>query len=90
MLNTNDCIEYIERMTKSEFHQKILKGVASTGDFSVLVTLGCSAVSINSRERLCRMLADAGVPIVYSTEPDFDKQLEAIANTIAARAVSVS
>ena len=67
-----------------------MRGVAKTYEFSSLVTLGADAITAKDKEKLCQDLIHAGVPICYEESEDFDEQLEEIAHTIAARAVTVS
>lgn len=90
MTTNNDTICYIMQMTRADFYRKILKGVASSKEFSCLATLGVDAISAEDKAKICHELTIVGVPICYSVDPSFDDQLEEIARTITARAVSVS
>ena len=90
MTTNNDAICYIMQMTRADFYRKILKVVASSKEFSCLVTLGVDAISAEDKAKICHELAVVGVPICYSIDPSSDDLLEEIACTITARAVSIS
>ena len=40
VINVEKCIEQINAMSKTDFHQKILRGVAASEEFSCLVSIG--------------------------------------------------
>lgn len=84
----NEAIRYITQMTKTDFHNKIIRGVAKSMEFSCLVSSG--AASAEDKAKICEALNHAGVPIRYEKTSDFDQQLEEIVHAITARAVSVS
>lgn len=39
-VDVKQCFDEIEMLDKEEFHQKILRGVAATSEFSALVSIG--------------------------------------------------
>ena len=42
VINVEKCIEQINAMSKTDFHQKILRGVAASEEFSCLSEIPCS------------------------------------------------
>ena len=90
MNNNNDALNYIMSMKKTDFHHKIIRGVANTTEFSALVSFGADVISDKDKEKLCQAIIDAGVPIQYEKSSSFDERLEEIVHPITARAVSVS
>lgn len=44
-MNVKQCFDAIEKLSKEEFHQKILRGVAATPEFSRLVCIGAKRVT---------------------------------------------
>ena len=88
MATEKGAIRYITQMTKVDFHNKIIRGVAKSMEFSCLASSG--EASAEDKAKICEALHHAGVPICYEETANFDQQLEEIVHAITARAVSVS
>lgn len=89
MADAEVCIEQINAMNKTDFHQRILRGVAASEEFSCLVSIGIKYLTQSQKQRLCDMLMQAEIPFEFSDEPDFDEALTEIAFAITTRAVKV-
>lgn len=89
MTDAEECIEQINAMSKTDFHQRILRGVAASEEFSCLVSIGIKYLTQSKKQHLCDMLMQAGIPFEFSDDPDFDEGLTRIAFTITTRAVKV-
>ena len=86
MADAEVCIEQINAMNKTDFHQRILRGVAASEEFSCLVSIGIKYLTQSQKQRLCDMLMQAEIPFEISDDPDFDENLTRIAFTITTRA----
>lgn len=89
MADAEVCIEQINAMNKTDFHQRILRGVAASEDFSCLVSIGIKYLTQSQKQHICDMLMQAGLPFEFSDGADADDALERIAFTITTRAVNV-
>ena len=89
MADAEVCIEQINAMNKTDFHQRILWGVAASEDFSCLVSIGIKYLTQSQKQHICDMLMQAGLPFEFSDDADADDALERIAFTITTRAVNV-
>ena len=89
MIDVSVQIDQINEMSKTDFHQKILRGVAASEDFSCLVSIGIKYLTQSQKQHICDMLMQAGIPFEYFDEPDFDVALTEIAFAITTRAVKV-
>ena len=89
MIDVSVQIDQINEMSKNDFHQKILRGVAASEDFSCLVSIGIKYLTQSQKQHICDMLMQAGIPFEFFDEPDFDVALTEIAFAITTRAVKV-
>ena len=89
MIDVSVQIDQINEMSKTDFHQKILRGVAASEDFSCLVSIGIKYLTQSQKQHICDMLMQAGIPFEFFDEPDFDVALTEIACAITTRAVKV-
>ena len=89
MADAEVCIEQINAMNKTDFHQRILRGVAASEEFSCLVSIGIKYLTQGQKQHICQMLVQAGIPFEFSDNPDFEEALTEIAFAITARAVKV-
>lgn len=89
MADAEEYIEQINAMSKTEFHQKILRGVAASEEFSWLVSIGIKYLAQSQKQHICQMLAQAGIPFEFSDDPGFEEALTEIAFAITTRAVKV-
>lgn len=89
MIDVSVQIDQINGMSKTDFHQKILRGVAASEDFSCLVSIGIKYLTQSQKQHICDMLMQAGIPFEFFDEPDFDENLTRIAFTITTRAVKI-
>ena len=89
MIDVSVQIDQINEMSKTDFHQKILRGVAASEDFSCLVSIGIKYLTQSQKQHICDMLMQAGIPFEFSDDADADDALERIAFTITTRAVNV-
>ena len=89
MIDVSVQIDQINEMSKTDFHQKILRGVAASEDFSCLVSIGIKYLTQSQKQHICDMLMQAGLPFEFSDDADADDALERIAFTITTRAVNV-
>ncbi len=89
MIDVSVQIDQINGMSKTDFHQKILRGVAASEDFSCLVSIGIKYLTQSQKQHICDMLTQAGIPFEFSDEPDFDEALTDIAFVITTRAIKV-
>lgn len=89
MADAEVCIEQINAMNKTDFHQRILRGVAASEDFSCLVSIGIKYLTQSQKQHTCDMLMQVGLPFEFSDDADADDALERIAFTITTRAVNV-
>ena len=89
MADAKECIERINAMSKTDFHQRILRGVAASEEFSCLVSIGIKYLTQSQKQHICDMLMQAGLPFEFSDDADADDALERIAFTITTRAVNV-
>ena len=89
MADAEVCIEQINAMNKTDFHHRILRGVAASEDFSCLVSIGIKYLTQSQKQHICDMLMQAGLPFEFSDDADADDALERIAFTITTRAVNV-
>lgn len=89
MIDVSVQIDQINGMSKTDFHQKILRGVAASEDFSCLVSIGIKYLTQSQKQHICEMLEQAGIPFKFSDDPDFDENLTRIAFTITTRAVKI-
>ena len=76
----------IETMSRSDFHQKYVRGVCKTRSFGALVTFMAENISSEEKLEVRTKLARNGIPLSM-TETDDD--LNTIAAVISARAVSL-
>ena len=88
-MNVKQCFDAIEKLSKEEFHQKILRGVAATPEFSCLVCIGAKHVTEEQKKSICEQLEAAGIPAKYEPYPQFDEDLRDIGWYIAGRMVQV-
>lgn len=88
-MNVKQCFDAIEKLSKEEFHQKILRGVAATPEFSCLVCIGAKSVTEEQKKSICEQLEAAGIPAKYEPYPQFDEDLRDIGWYIAGRMVQV-
>ena len=89
MVDAEECIKQINAMSKTDFHQRILRGLLPVRSFLVWYL---SALNISRRtksQHICQMLVQAGIPFELSDDADADDALERIAFTITTRAVKV-
>ena len=89
MADAKECIERINAMSKTDFHQRILRGVAASEEFSCLVSIGIKYPTHSQKQHICQMLVQAGIPFEFSDDPDFDEKLTRIAFAITTSAVKV-
>ena len=89
MVDVEKCIKQINAMNKTDFHQRILRGVAASEEFSCLVSIGIKYLTQSQKQHICEMLEQAGIPFKFSDDPDFDEALTEIAFAITTRAVKV-
>lgn len=89
MVDAEECIKQINAMSKTDFHQRILRGVATSEEFSCLVSIGIKYLTQDQKQHICQMLVQAGIPFELSDDADADDVLERIAFTITTRAVKV-
>ena len=89
MADAEVCIEQINAMNKTDFHQRILRGVAASEEFSCLVSIGIKYLTQSQKQHICEMLEQARIPFKFSDDPDFDEALTEIAFAITTRAVKV-
>ena len=89
MVDAEECIKQINTMSKTDFHQRILRGVAASEDFSCLVSIGIKYLTQSQKQHICDMLTQAGIPFEFSDNPDFEEALTEIASAITTRAVKV-
>lgn len=89
LADAKECIERINAMSKTDFHQRILRGVAVSEQFSCLVSIGIKYLTQSQKQHICEMLEQAGIPFKFSDDPDFDEALTEIAFAITTRAVKV-
>ena len=89
MADAEVCIEQINAMNKTDFHQRILRGVAASEEFSCLVSIGIKYLTQGQKQHICQMLVQAGIPFEFSDNPDFEEALTEIAFAITTRAVKV-
>ena len=89
MVDAEECIKQINAMSKTDFHQRILRGVAASEEFSCLVSIGIKYLTQSQKQHLCDMLMQAGIPFEFSDDPDFEEALTEIAFAITTRAVKV-
>ena len=89
MIDVSVQIDQINEMSKTDFHQKILRGVVASEDFSCLVSIGIKYLTQSQKQHICDMLMQAGIPFEFFDEPDFDVALTEIAFAITTRAVKV-
>ena len=89
MADAEVCIEQINAMNKTDFHQRILRGVAASEEISCLVSIGIKYLTQSQKQHICEMLEQAGIPFKFSDDPDFDEALTEIAFAITTRAVKV-
>lgn len=88
-MDVKQCFDEIEMLDKEEFHQKILRGVAATSEFSALVSIGVRFLTEEQKKSICSQLEDAGIPAKYESYPQFNEDLQDIGRYIASRAVQV-
>ena len=88
-MDVKQCFDAIEKLSKDEFHQKILRGVAATTEFSYLVCIGVKHVTEEQKKSICEQLEAAGIPAKYESYPQFNEDLQDIGRYIASRAVQV-
>lgn len=89
MVDAEECIKQINAMSKTDFHQRILRGVAVSEEFSCLVSIGIKYLTQSQKQHLCDMLMQAGLPFKLSDDPGFDEKLTRISFAITTRAVKV-
>ena len=89
VINVEKCIEQINAMSKTDFHQKILRGVAASEEFSCLVSIGIKYLTQSKKQHICDMLMQAGIPFEFSEDPGVEEALTKIAFAITTRAVKV-
>ena len=66
MIDVSVQIDQINEMSKTDFHQKILRGVAASEDFSCLVSIGIKYLTKSKKQHICDMLMQAGIPFEFS------------------------
>ncbi len=88
-MDVKQCFDEIEMLDKEEFHQKILRGVAATSEFSALVSVGTKFLTEEQKKNICEQLEQAGIPAKYEPSPRFDEDLRDVGWYIAGRAVQV-
>ena len=89
MADAEECIERINAMSKTDFHQRILRDVAASEEFSCLVSIGIKYLTKSQKQHICDMLMQAGIPFEFSDDPGFEEALTEIAFAITTRAVKV-
>lgn len=89
VINVEKCIGQINAMSKTDFHQKILRGVAASEEFSCLVSIDIKYLTQSKKQHICDMLMQAGIPFEFSEDPGFEEALTEIASAITTRAVKV-
>ncbi|MBQ3445959.1 hypothetical protein IJG29_04555 [Candidatus Saccharibacteria bacterium] len=82
----NAGVNIIRGMTRDEFYQNIVKGVAKTSEFSALVVAGPARLLDSERNTLRKQLAEAGIPYDATVT---DEDLIDIAVVIAGRSVTL-
>ena len=70
MVDVEKCIKQINAMSKTDFHQRILRGVAASEEFSCLVSIGIKYLTQGQKQHICQMLVQAGIPFEFSDNPD--------------------
>ena len=76
----------IEKMTREEFHQKMIKVIGRRSDFAKLVTFGADTLADDEKKSVRLALAENGIPLETT---DSDLKLTEIAREISARAVKL-
>lgn len=89
VINVEKCIGQINAMSKTDFHQKILRGVAASEEFSCLVSIDIKYLTQSKKQHICDMLMQAGIPFEFPEDPGFEEALTEIAFAITTRAVKV-
>lgn len=59
MADAEECIEQINAMSKTDFHQRILRGAAASEEFSCLVSIGIKYLT-QSKKTASMRYVDAG------------------------------
>ena len=52
MVDVEKCIKQINAMSKTDFHQRILRGVAASEEFSCLVSIGIKYLTQSQKQHL--------------------------------------
>ncbi|MBR3256331.1 hypothetical protein IKG10_01535 [Candidatus Saccharibacteria bacterium] len=79
-------IDFIASMSKKEYHEKFLRGVARTRVFGALITFKAENISDEEKQEVREVLHDMGIPFEFM---ESDKELDDIAAFAAARSVSL-
>lgn len=82
-------IEQINAMSKTDFHEQILRSIAACDEFTRLVSIGIGFLTPPEKQHLCNLLTQSGIRLDFSDSPDIDEALEQIAFAITTRAVRV-
>ena len=77
---------FIEGMSKHDFHQKVVRGVMRTHEFSKAVSFFVYNLTEDEKEILRKELSEIGLPSEYTMDDD---DLDAIIGQIMDRAVHV-
>ena len=81
------CTSIVESMSREDFHQKVVQGVARTAEFSQLVCNGAQMMDLVQKDRVRMSLNQAGIPWQDMTT---DEHLATIARAITERAVTLT
>ena len=75
-MNVKQCFDAIEKLSKDEFHQKILRGVAATTEFSYLVCIGVEHVTEEQKKRQMDRIKEATGKFLCGVEEERRKSNE--------------
>ncbi len=79
-------VTIIENMTRKDFHQKIVKGIGKKRAFGAIASFGAEKITLEQKAEVRKSLASIGIPLHLTSSDD---DLDAIIETITARAVSL-
>lgn len=84
--NFQSGVDYINSMTREEFHKKVVRGIAQNSDFSFVATFLSADSPENIKTNVKNMLIEIGLP-AESIQTDYD--LDMVVGAIAGRSVEL-
>ena len=86
MFMNNKYVMFINKMSRSDFHSKIVRKIAKTRAFGALVTFGAKALNANEKNEIEESLCN--IDPLFSCDIS-DTELDEIATAIASRSVKL-